>query len=576
MSASITTSEETLAEGPLAPGARIGSYVIERRLGAGGMGTVYAARHVGLEKPVVIKALSPMLAGQPQAVMRFVREGRAASKIRHPHVVDVTDVGTHDGMPFLVMEYLEGEDLDTRLEKKGRLGDYEIARIMLPVCDAVHAAHELGVIHRDLKPGNIFVARDARKREVPMVLDFGLAKIFDEEQTQPDRMSITRAATFLGTPYYASPEQAQSATSADAKSDQYSLGAIIYELATDKHSVPGGTPYEVLCAIIAGQVVPIRTSRPDISPELEAIVSRAMAHHRDARFASVRELGKALLAIADRATVAQWQPVFDPEGTLELPGTPPALMRKRDERLVVPVTLEPGKTGPLAIPAPEPLRPSPPRAVEAPGQPLEFARPSTPQAAPSIEPVTASAVPPERRSRRGIWLAVAAVILLVATAGVAAAYLALWTEPVAPPVTIAVAPAGAAIELDGVRARTLRVAADGRTHRIRVSAPGHVTQEITLRPGETPPRSISLEVVPAPEPVAQVEPAPQTPAVAEVVPAPPQTPAQPAVTSAPRPRPARPTIAPTPFGGPSIRPAPARPAPSGLVGRGSNNAPIVY
>ncbi len=320
------------ADTHIGPGARIGNYVVDRRLGSGGMGSVFAARHVGLDKPVAIKSLHYSLAASENAVIRFVREGRAASRIRHPHVVDVTDVGTHEGVPYLVMEFLEGEDLQTRLHSCRRFTDAEIARIMLPVCDALATAHDMGVVHRDLKPSNIFLSNGPGGREHPMVLDFGLAKILETERV--DRVTITQNASYLGTPYYSSPEQAQGGANADAKSDQYSLGAIIYELATGTNSVAGDTPYAVLCAIVAGQTKSLRETRPDVSLALEAIVEKAMSPERERRYESVRELGAALLALADPATAAQWRSTFQPS---PLAPTPPPI-RHSDPVVLAPVT----------------------------------------------------------------------------------------------------------------------------------------------------------------------------------------------------------------------------------------------
>lgn len=459
-------SEETLAEGPLVPGARIGNYQIERRIGAGGMGTVYAGRHVALEKPVAIKTLTPLLCGKPDSVARFIREGRAASRIRHPHVTDVTDVGQHEGVPYLVMEYLEGEDLSTRLGRVRRLSDAEIARIMLPVCDAVFAAHEMGVVHRDLKPSNILLSKGAHGREHPMVLDFGLAKILDDDR-KPDRQSITRAASFLGTPYYVSPEQAQSGASATALSDQYSLGAIMYELTSGRRTTNGENPYEVLTTIVAGQTIRLRAARPDVSEALEKIVEKAMAHKPSDRYGSLRELGRALLPLAEPSVRAQWQPIFDPSGPVAMP---------RERRL-------------------ETIR------TEA----------------------------PKKKSRLALWIA----LLTLALAGAAAAYgffVLNAPAPVAPPPPIVVRaePAEAVIEIDGARAGTGRAEmARGRRHRIRVSAPGYVPQELEVAPNADPP-PIVLEREPEPEPIAEPPPviAPPPPEAPPIAPPPEPPPRQ--------------------------------------------------
>ncbi|MGE0784623.1 MAG: protein kinase [Sandaracinaceae bacterium] len=305
------------ASGRIVPGVRVGSYLIERLLGTGGMGSVFAARHVGLDKPVAVKTLHESLAAREESVRRFVREGRAASKIRHPHVVDVTDVGTHEGLPYLVMEYLEGEDLHTRLDACGRLTPREIARIMLPVIDALAYAHDAGVIHRDLKPSNIFLARGPYG-EVPKILDFGIARILDMDKL--DAQTITVAASYLGTPYYSSPEQAKSGGRADAMSDQYSIGAIIYELAAGAHGLVGETPFEILSAIVANQRVPI-TTLAAVDTTIAAITERAMAYESHARYPSVRELGQALLRVADPEVARRWSMAFTPRDLMATVGS---------------------------------------------------------------------------------------------------------------------------------------------------------------------------------------------------------------------------------------------------------------
>jgi serine/threonine protein kinase len=161
----------------LAPGTMLGRYEVRRQIGRGGMGAVYEAVHRDLKKRVALKVLSVALAANEEAKQRFLREGEAASRIRHPHVVDVTDVGTDGALTYLVMEFLEGEDLSRRISR-GALTTQEAADIMLPVLAGVGAAHDEGVIHRDLKPENIFLARARHSSAVqPKVLDFGVSKL---------------------------------------------------------------------------------------------------------------------------------------------------------------------------------------------------------------------------------------------------------------------------------------------------------------------------------------------------------------------------------------------------------------
>ncbi|HJL15681.1 MAG TPA: serine/threonine-protein kinase [Sandaracinaceae bacterium LLY-WYZ-13_1] len=510
---------DTGGEDRFRAGVRVGSYELERRLGQGGMGAVYAARHVGLDKPVAIKTLHPSLSASGEQVTRFVREGRAASRIRHPHVVDVTDVGTHDGIPYLVMEYLEGEDLESRLRRCERLAPAEIARIMLPVLDALATAHEAGVVHRDLKPSNVFLARGPHGREIPKVLDFGIAKLLEADEI--DRVTITRAASFLGTPYYASPEQAKSGKNADALSDQYSLGAMIYELATGRPPVRGASPWEVLMAIVAGQVDRIRDVAPDVHDGLATIVERAMAHERADRYPSVRELGRALLALAGPEDRWTWARAFGEQPSSTPPGAPAS----------TPTDDAPAVAPPSSDPPAEPARPAPNvPAASASASTSSVAASNvaagTPAALPAGAPADAPAfsppqapsaadAPPRPPKRRAPLVALLAALVVVIGGGAAAGWwLAGAGDDEAPGdaaaaterVRVRAEPATATFELDGAPIGTgpVEIPRDGRSHRLRVSAPGHRAEELRIDATRPPPSLVALAPLEPP-------PAPATP-----------------------------------------------------------------
>ena len=294
----------------LPPGKFLGRYQITRLIGRGGMGCVYEAVHRDLGKRVAIKTLLPSLAASEEARGRFLREGQAASRIRHPHVVDVTDVVAEGPVSYLVMEYLEGEDLSSLIERQGALPLAEAADVLLPVIAAIAAAHELGVIHRDLKPENIFLARTSFGGPCPKVVDFGISKVLGD----PTAIALTATSAVFGTMYYLPPEQLGGSREADARGDQYALGTILYECVTGHRAFEGTSIYGVLKSVAEGVYPPARSWRPDLPPRLETAIDRAMRLNPAARFASVRMLGAELLPHASPAVRAVWTPVFGDGG----------------------------------------------------------------------------------------------------------------------------------------------------------------------------------------------------------------------------------------------------------------------
>src|SRR6478672_4666382 len=233
--------EEQAPGSTLAPGTFLGKYQVVRLLGEGGMGAVYEGVHVAIGKKVALKVMSPALAANADARARFLREAQLTSRVRHPHAVDVTDVGSEGALTFLVMELLDGEDLASFIEWRGRLPLEQAADFLLAICAAVAAAHDEGIIHRDLKPQNIFLSQTRDGAIVPKVVDFGISK------GQLDRVDPAPAATLsvmaptvkttvglMGSPGYLSPEQIEDARAVSAASDQYGLGIILYECVTGR------------------------------------------------------------------------------------------------------------------------------------------------------------------------------------------------------------------------------------------------------------------------------------------------------------------------------------------------------
>jgi serine/threonine-protein kinase len=237
-------------------------------------------------------------------LVRFEREGKAAAKIRHPNVVDVSDVGVEAGMPFLVMEFLEGEDLSRVLQREGALRLERVAEIMLPVLGAVGAAHSQGVVHRDLKPENIFLARLGDGTVVPKVLDFGISKIMEVE----GGTALTGSGMMMGTAHYMSPEQAQSTKSVDARSDQFTLGVILYECAMGQKAFNGEALFTILKAIVEGTYVRPRLLRADLPERFEAMLMRAMSGSPGARFPSVAALADELRVFSPAGARVSWTP----------------------------------------------------------------------------------------------------------------------------------------------------------------------------------------------------------------------------------------------------------------------------
>ena len=357
------TADET--EVPtLAAGTTLGKYSIVRLLGAGGMGAVYEATHSEIGKRVAIKILSPAIAAVPGARARFLREAQLTSRVRHPHIVDVTDMGSDGGQTYLVMEFLHGEDLAQRLERLGPIPCEEMVDIMLPVCSAVAAAHGAGITHRDLKPQNIFLGTGTR-RVHPKVLDFGISKGTDVIGSMSTG-TLTATGSMIGTPYYLAPEQILDSKSAGSQSDQYALGVIFYECLTGKRPYDGDNLFVVFQGIVGGTPTPPRTLRADIPPELEEIVLRAMKSDAKARFATIDDFGRAMLPFASSRARVIWEEAFAVGGsdTAVPPGRPSIAVMPTPSPPTRAATLMPPGLAKLPIPG---ATPTPPPTTSAAG-----------------------------------------------------------------------------------------------------------------------------------------------------------------------------------------------------------------
>jgi serine/threonine-protein kinase len=278
-----------------------GKYRIDGVLGQGGMGLVFAAFHLELEQPVAVKVLHPEVAERGDASARFRREARAAAKIRSEHVVRVLDVGTLEGGgAYMVMEYLEGNDLAEEMNRRGQLPISETLDYVLQACEAVSEAHMAGIVHRDLKPANLFLSRRSDGSRVAKVLDFGISKSVVPGSTSDP--SLTGTSTIMGSPLYMSPEQMRSARDVDVRTDVWSLGTILFEAIAGSPPFAGESVPQICAALLHDPPAPMRNFRPDVSPELEKIILRCLAKDREDRWASVGELAHALAPHAPAAS----------------------------------------------------------------------------------------------------------------------------------------------------------------------------------------------------------------------------------------------------------------------------------
>jgi serine/threonine-protein kinase len=326
-------------------GRRFGKYQIIRMIAIGGMSEVYEALHIGLRKRVALKVLRPDLGESVEARQRFVAEGVNAARIRHTNVVDVTDVGIVDDLPYLVMSLLEGEDLGVLYDRRGKIPVTELIDLLLPVAAAVAAGHAKGVVHRDLKPDNIFLHREG-SRLIPKVLDFGVSRVMSARR-------ITLNASVFGTPHYMAPEQARGLAT-DARTDQYALGVILYEGVTGHLPRDSSNPLALLHSVAFDSFRP-PSDHVELPPELESIIMRTMAQDPEQRLATMTELALALLPLASPAVRDAWE--------VELRNMPLDATTLLDAEEIV------DDAPPPAVPAAEPaieLRASAPEIVPAP------------------------------------------------------------------------------------------------------------------------------------------------------------------------------------------------------------------
>ncbi|HKF44320.1 MAG TPA: protein kinase [Thermoanaerobaculia bacterium] len=288
----------------LSPGSRLGPYEIVSPLGAGGMGEVYKARDTRLDRSVAIKVLSQHLSVSPELRQRFEREARTISQLSHPHICALYDVGNQDGVEYLVMEYLEGETLAERLVK-GALPLDQALRFAIEIADALDMAHRRGIVHRDLKPANVMLTRSSVK-----LLDFGLAKVIAPDPGPPltslptQASPVTHAGTILGTFQYMAPEQLEGCE-ADARTDIFAFGAVLYEMATGKKAFSGRSQASLVSAIMTAEPPSIASQQPMTPPALDRIVKTCLAKDPEERWQSAHDIRSELQWIAQAGPEAE-------------------------------------------------------------------------------------------------------------------------------------------------------------------------------------------------------------------------------------------------------------------------------
>jgi len=275
-------------------------YRVERVLGVGGMGVVLAATHIELGERRAIKLMHASGSDDAEYVTRFLREARALARLRGEHIARVHDVGRlGDGVPYMVIEYLEGTDLACVLEARTRLSVQEAVLFLLQVCEALAEAHVAGIVHRDLKPQNLFLTRAPDGSPHVKVIDFGIAKTTATDATQQKGPgSPTKTGAWMGSPLYMSPEQIQSARDVDPRSDIWALGAILYEFVTGKQVWPGTELMEIFYQVTMTAPIVPSTIVPNLPPGLDAVILRCLEKDRNRRYANVAELAEALAVFA--------------------------------------------------------------------------------------------------------------------------------------------------------------------------------------------------------------------------------------------------------------------------------------
>jgi serine/threonine-protein kinase len=377
------------------------SLKLVRHLGTGGMGTVWIARHLGLNSDVVVKFITGDFARNAEAVARFQREAGAASEVRSPHVVQVFDYGiAQNGLPYIAMELLEGEDFAARIARQRIVPAAEVAGVVVQVARALARAHEKQIVHRDIKPENLFLCETGEDEAFVKVLDFGIAKVGG-----PGQFGGTATGAMLGTPYFMSPEQVKDAKSIDHRTDLWSLAVVAYYAMTGVRPFDGETLVAVAMKICTCEVPPPSSANPRLSPAVDAWFARACAKEPEARYQSARALADGLVDAVGGRAVAQ---VMSRSASFE----------EAETQLFRPSTLD---ARDAAFPSAQ-QKPLPPTQVSPPPSPSAFLATTTgasTSARPGLGELVTAASEPRRARASRVVLGAAAVVLLLGAVGYA-------------------------------------------------------------------------------------------------------------------------------------------------------------
>jgi hypothetical protein len=546
----------------------IGRYEIEMELGRGGMAVVYLARDPYMKRHVAVKVLAAQHA-DAGFLSRFRREAEVIAALEHPAIVPVYDYGEHNGRPYIVMRYMAGGSLSTKMAK-GQLAVAEAACILDRLAPALDEAHGRGVIHRDLKPGNILFDQQHR----PYIGDFGIVKI-----TQIDAPTLTQEGGVLGTPAYMSPEQARGHITLDGRSDIYALGVILFEMLTGSQPFQADTPMAVALSHVLDPVPPVLRRRPDLPPEADSVIQKALAKDPNDRYPTATALAAAVNQLAkgrpvDVAATATMPATVVPA---EKPPVAPARVTSVEDTVAYQPVPPPTPTAPVrAAGAPAPETPAVPPAAPPTAQPAArsaaqpAARPSAPPVRAAAQPAArpAAVVPPVAARRRAvplwIWGLGGGLVLLLAITGI------LWGSGVigggapTPPAT-----ATEAQEAVPPLTNTLRPSATPTPIPPATATPGAVVPPATPTP--TPTVSAAQ---PTPTSIPQATETPAETATLVATPTPSRTPtatSRPLATATPTPIVPTSTPVPPP---PTNTPVPPPPPPTDTPVPPTNTPPV--